>query len=142
MAKKHPKTVVNNIDSVNIEIDYKKLAREIVAAQEEAKMQKKRPNRFRAGVMAVANTMIPIIVAVFALLACIVVWTEFATEPKHSLLGYIVYTLIFIVVVIVSICCSVESWKDDDENAMQHFNSNVALVALIISFIAFMKGVG
>ena len=142
MAKKHPKTVVNNIDSVNIEIDYKKLAREIVAAQEEAKMQKKRPNRFRAGVMAVANTMIPIIIAVFALLACIGVWTEFATEPKHSLLGYIVYTLMFIVVVIVSICCSVESWKDDDENAMQHFNSNVALVALIISFIAFMKGVG
>lgn len=142
MAKKKRNTVVNNIDTVNIEINYKKLAKEIVAAQEAAEMQKKRPNRFRAGVMALANAMIPIMIAMFVLFACIGAWTEFATEPKHSLVGYIVYTLMFTVVVVVSICCSIEAWRDDDENAMQHFNSNVGLVALIISLIALMKGVG
>lgn len=142
MAKKKQNTVVNNIDSVNVEIDYKKLAKEIVAAQEEAEMQKKHHTRFRAGLMAVANAMIPIMIAIFALFACIGAWTELATAPKHSLISYILYTMMFTAIVVISVCCSVEAWKDDDENAMQHFNSNIGLVALVIAFIALMRDVG
>lgn len=40
MAKKQPKTVINNIDSVNVEIDYDKLAKAIIKAQKEAEEQK------------------------------------------------------------------------------------------------------
>lgn len=45
MAKKKQKTVVNNIDSVNIEIDYDKLAKAIVKAQQEAEEKIKVDNQ-------------------------------------------------------------------------------------------------
>lgn len=127
---------------VETKIDYKKLAKEIVAAQEEVKKLKKRPNRFRAAVMAVANTMTPALLALFSVLASIGMWIEFSTKPMHSLLEYIAYTVMFIGIIIVSVCCGVEAWRDDDENAIMHFNTNVALVALIVAFAALVRGVG
>ena len=36
MAKKQPKTTINNIESINLEIDYNKLAKAIVKANQEA----------------------------------------------------------------------------------------------------------
>ena len=45
MAKKQPKTVINNIDSVNIEIDYDKLAEAIVKAQTKLSQKEKRTRK-------------------------------------------------------------------------------------------------
>ena len=42
MAKKKQNTVVNNIDTVNVEIDYDKLAKAIIKAQKEAEEQKEK----------------------------------------------------------------------------------------------------
>lgn len=42
MAKRISKKIVNNIDSVNIEIDYDKLAKAIIKAQKEAEEQNKK----------------------------------------------------------------------------------------------------
>ena len=131
-----------HIEELEIEtkIDYKKLAKEIVAAQEEAKKLKKRPNRIRAATMAAANTMIPVLLALFAVLACVDMWIEFVNEPVHGLSTYIGNTALFIAIAVVSVCCGIEAWKDDDENAIMHFNTNVALVALIVALVALVKG--
>lgn len=125
---------------VETKIDYKKLAKEIVAAQEEAKKLKKRPNRIRAAAMAAANTMIPVLLALFAVLACVGMWIEFANDPVYELRTYIGNTSLFVAIAVVSICCGIEAWKDDDENAIMHFNTNVALVALIVALVALVKG--
>ncbi len=125
---------------VETKIDYKKLAKEIVAALEEAKKLKERPNRIRAAAMAAANTMIPVLLALFAILACVGMWIEFANEPAHELSTYIGNTALFVAIAVVSICCGIEAWKDDDENAIMHFNTNVALVALIVALVALVKG--
>lgn len=127
---------------VKTKIDYKELAKEIVTAQQEAKKANKRPNRFRAAVMATANTMAPALLVLFSVLACIGMWIEFSTKPVHSILEYIAYTVMFIGIIVVSVCCGVEAWRDDDENAIMHFNTNVALVALIVAFVALVRGVG
>lgn len=142
MAKKGQIINHYHIEELEVEtkIDYRKLAKEIVAAQEEAKKSRKRPNRFRAAVMATANTMTPALLALFSVLACIGMWVEFSTEPMHSLLEYIAYTVMFIGIIVVSVCCGVEAWKDDDENAIMHFNTNVALIALIVALVALVKG--
>lgn len=121
---------------VETKIDYKTLAKEIVAAQEEAKKLKKRPNRIRAAAMAAANTMIPVLLALFAVLACVGMWIEFANESVHGISTYMGNTALFIAIAVVSVCCGIEAWKDDDENAIMHFNTNVALVALIVALVA------
>ena len=103
---------------------------------------KKRPNRFRAAAMAVVNAIIPLFLATFVILACAGMWIEFATEPIYGLGTYIANTLLFSAIAVVSVCCGIEAWKDDDENAIMHFNTNVALVALIVALIALFKEVG
>lgn len=142
MAKKGQVINHYHIEELEVEtkIDYKKLAKEIVAAQEEAKRIRKRPNRIRAAVMAIANTMISGLLALFSLLAFIGMWMEFVKEPTHSLPEYIIYTVIFVSIIVVSVCCGIEAWRDDDENAIMHFNTNVALVALIVALVALVKG--
>ena len=142
MAKKGQVINHYHIEELEVEtkIDYKKLAKEIVAAQEEAKRIRKRPNRIRAAVMAIANTMISGLLALFSLLAFIGMWMEFVKEPTHSLPEYIIYTVIFVSIIVVLVCCGIEAWRDDDENAIMHFNTNVALVALIVALVALVKG--
>ena len=139
MAK--PKNIYN-IDNVNMEIDYDKLADAIIKAQEKAKEQSKRPNRFRSSVMAIVNVCIPVLLAIFSVITCVGIWKEYFIDPVNGLFRCIFLTLLFIVVVIISICCSREAWKDDDENAIMHFNTNIALVALIVAMIALLKGLG
>lgn len=144
MAKKGQVINHYHIEELEVEtkIDYKKLAKEIVAAQEEAKKNKKRPNRFRAAAMAAANTMTPIFLALFAVLACVGMWIDFANEPVYELSTYIGNTALFVAITVVSVCCGIEAWRDDDENAIMHFNTNVALVALIVALVALVRGVG
>ena len=121
-------------------IDYKKLAKEIVAAQEEAKRMVKRPNRIRASVMTVVNMIVPGSLALFSALACIGIWIDYANAATFSILDSIAYTVLFLAITLLSVCCGIETWKDDDENAIMHFNTNVALAALIVSFVALVKG--
>ena len=129
-----------NIYNIKNEINYDKLAEAIVRAKQiEAKKNKQRPNRVRGAVMAAANTMIPIIFAIFTILTCIGMWVEFSTESTLGLIECIAHTLLLAVVLIISVCCSIEAWKDDDESAISHFNTNVAIVALIVALITLFK---
>lgn len=136
-----------------VDIDYDKLAQAISkamlmheqekeAVQKETKERKKRPNRFRGSIMATANMMAPILIAIFSTLSCIGMWNEYANEAVFELITYIKLTVLFVTIAVISVCCGIESWKDDDENAIMHFNTNVALVALIVALVALVKEVG
>lgn len=125
---------------VETKIDYKKLAKEIVAAQEEAKKIRKRPNRFRASAMVYINVLVSALMCFFAVLACVGMWMKYAKNPQYEISTYIEYTFVFTAIAVVSVGCGVEALKDDDENAIMHFNTNVAFAALIVAFLALIKG--
>ena len=142
MAKKRP--VINNyhIEEMDVEmnIDYRKLAKEIVLAQEEAKRLSKRPNRIRASVMTVVNMIMPASLALFSVLGLIGMWFDYFNAATFGIWDTIAYSVMFVAIFLIALCCSIETWKDDDENAILHFNTNVALVALIVSLVALVKG--
>lgn len=142
MAKKAQ--IINNyhIEELDVEakIDYKKLAKEIVAAQEEAKRMTKRPNRIRASVMTVINMILPVSLALFSMLACVGMWLDYATMATFGIWDCIAYSVMFLAILLISVLYGIETWRDDDENAIMHFNTNVALVALIVSLVALFKG--
>lgn len=143
MAKKKDKPqVINNIQELNLEIDYDKLAEAMIKAQEKAQPTKKRPSRFRAIGMISVNTTIPIMCALFSIVICITMWGEFAINGEYPLFECIMATIVFALILITQVFSAIEAWRDDDENAIKHFNINVSLVALIIAFVALFQGVG
>lgn len=122
--------------TVNVNIDYEKLAKEIVKAQQEAVRQKKRTNRFRGSLMGGLNAALYIVVALFGIGMAISAWTT----PIGGVGAQIFYSILFGIIALFSGGCVVESVKDSDENAQQHFNTNIALIALVIALIALVKG--
>ena len=124
--------------TVDVNIDYEKLAQEIVKAQKEASRQEKRPNRFRGSLMGGLNILLYSIITLFGIGMAIGVWLT----PIGGVGEKIVYSVLFGMIGLFSIGCAVESFRDTDENAQQHFNTNIALVALIVALIALFKGVG
>ena len=142
MGKKDRTTIVNNINELNLEIDYDKLAEAMVLAQQKANESTKRPKSIRTLIMSTANTVLPAVVALIALMAGIGMCMEIFTDPVHSVLFYFVFAVSFIIVISVSICCAIEAWNDREEAAIQHFNSNIALAALVVSLVALLQGVG
>ena len=91
--------------------------------------------------MAVANTIAPFVLTFLSVYTCVEMWQQLADTPIVDVSTCIKLTVLISVIAFISICCGVEALKDDDENAIMHFNSNVALVALIISLIALLKEV-
>lgn len=111
-------------------------------SKEKSEKSKSRCKGYRASFMAAINTMIFVIFAVMAVFSCIGIWINFFYDNAYTWFDAVGYTLMFIGVVIISIMCSIESWRDNDNDAIQHFNTNVSLVALIVALIALAKGVG
>ena len=143
MAKKKDKPqVINNIQELNIEIDYDKLAEAIVKAQEKAKDNQKRPNKFRAIKMISINTTIPVMCILFSIIVCFTIWHEFVMSGTYPLFACIIATIVFALLITTNVLSAIEAWRDDDENAIMHFNTNVSLAALIIALIALFKEVG
>ena len=134
--------VINNIQELNLEIDYDKLADAIVKAQEKAKDNQKRPNKFRAITMISINTTIPVMCILFSIIVCFTIWHEFVMSGTYPLFACIIATIVFALLITTNVLSAIEAWRDDDENAIMHFNTNVSLAALIIALIALFKEVG
>lgn len=126
--------------TVEVNIDYGKLAKEIVKAQEEAK--KRRTSRFRGTAMAGLNGMLYLLVTLFSIGAIIGMWMEYTRAAEHSLIAYIGYTILFVFVALYAVLCLRESLGDSDTDAREHFNTNVAVIALVVAFIALIEVVG
>lgn len=141
MAKKQPKTVINNIDSVNIEIDYDKLAEAIVKAQTKLSQKEKRTRKFRSAAMSLFNGAIYAIVYTFAIAMIYVVWRECYANQTVPLIGCILFTLVLAFIGIYAFLCQQESHRDSETDTITHFNTNIALIALIVAMIALFKGV-
>ena len=123
--------------TVDVNIDYEKLAAEIVKAQQEANRQKSRPNRFRGSIMSGINAFMYGIISLFSALVSIGVWVAYVDlDPFEK----VIYTILFAFVAVFCGGSVVESMKDTDENAQQHFNTNVSLIAMIVALVALVKG--
>lgn len=120
-------------------IDYDKLAEAIVVAQEKANKKKKRTSRFRGAVMGGINGVLYLIVTLFSVGAIVGMWMEYAIATEHSLITYIGCTIMFAVIGLFAFLCQQESLGDSDEDAQQHFNTNMALIALIVALVALVK---
>ena len=126
---------------VSIEpIDYEKLAEAIVAAQEKANKKKKRTSRFRGAFMGGINGVLYLIVTLFSIAAIAGMWIQYIESAEHSVITYIGCTIIFAVIGIFAFLCQQESLGDSDEDAQQHFNTNIALIALFVALVALVKG--
>lgn len=142
MAKKKEKTqVINNIDQLNLEIDYDKLAEAIVKANKTAKKEKGK-GKIRTSAMRFFNGMIFAMVYVLAGLSIYATWSEAYSRNNAPLINCIVLTIAFLVVGIYAFLCQQETFDDSESDTVEFFNTNISLIALIVALIALFKGVG
>ena len=142
MAKKKEKPqIINNIQELNLEIDYDKLAEAIVKAEEEFQKEKKRPNKFRAIGKSIFNMTVSVVAVLLLIGVIIAVWSQPALKEVLNVFESIQITGVLAIFAILHIFSAIECWKDDDENAIATFNNNIALFALIVALIALYKGV-
>ena len=149
--KKNNTTVVNNIDSVNVEIDYDKLAEAIVKAQQKANEQ-----------YSVSREMMKFVITpVFWILTfvtgfiSVAFWGVLITSANDMLndenwLAGAITLLIVFFIAFFSLALTFflgatakEIDNEKDRNYISSMFSNVvAIVALIVALIALVKGVG
>ncbi len=130
-----------NITIINNEIDYDKLAEAIVNAQKKAEEKKKTTGKFRSAAMGLFNGSVYAVVYVFAAIMIYTVWSECYSNQTIPLIGCILFTLVLTFVGVYAFLCQQESHRDSESDAITHFNTNVALVALIVAMIALFKEV-
>ena len=142
MAKKKDKSqIINNIQELNLEIDYDKLAEAIVKAQKSQQKSFKKKKNFREKAMSFLNGMLYAFVYIIATMCIAEIWNDYNSK-SIDLFSSIFSTAVFAVIGIYAFLCQQESFKDDGQAAQTHFNSNVALIALIVALVALFKGVG
>lgn len=130
------KKYVYKIDEVNAEIDYEKLATAIVKAQTEAEKSTPRTSKYRALIMYAFNAVIYLAMGIiFVLLFCSFLASSLATITK------IFGCLATAALVIIMIFAIAESFRDKDAEIINHFNSNVNVIALIIALVALLREV-
>ncbi len=136
MAKKKEKPqVINNIGELNLEIDYDKLAEAIVKAQKRLQKPIKRDKSFREKAMSFFNGMIYAFVYIIAIMCIVQVWKDYYAEVT-DLFSSAFSTVVFAISGIYAFLCQQESHNDDGQTAQTHFNSNIALIALIVALVA------
>ena len=156
MAKKKDKIqTITNIQNLNLEINYDKLAESIVKAQEKAKETAPKQKRYTLGTFAT-----PLIVAFYSLsiLGWIVVISlpigVFKTWQSFGWNGFIecfssVITLLFLLGIMVMVALySILLWKsakevetETDRNyIISMFSGVVSFAALIVALVALVKG--
>ena len=142
MAKKKDKPqVINNIQELNLEIDYDKLSEAIVKAQSKQQRYHKRKKNFREKAMSFLNGMLYAFVYIIAVICIAQVWKEYSAGLT-DLFANIFSTVVFVIIGVYAFLCQQESHNDDGETAQTHFNSNIALIALIVALVALFKEVG
>lgn len=152
MAKKKSNpTVVNNIESVNMEIDYDKLAEAIVKAQEKAN-EKYSVSR---ELMKFVITPIFWILTVFSGVLSITFFAFLFASAKDLLsnenwvaggLSLLFVFFVALFTLILTVFLGLTAKEIDEENDRNYiasiFSNIVAIVALIVALIALIKGVG
>lgn len=149
--KKNNQTVVNNIESVNLNIDCDELAEAIVKAQQKAN------EKFSVSREMMKFVIFPVlwILAFVSGVISIAFWCILFTSAKELLndngwlfggltLLIIFFIALFTLILTVFLALTAkEIDKENDRNYISSMFSNVvAIVALVVALIALVKGVG
>ena len=141
MAKKKDKPqVINNIQELNLEIDYDKLAEAIVKANKKEKTKKNKTTH-RGLIMSFGNGAIYIGLIFLVLHRTIRMCIESFHDGPVNLFGCIIFFLTSIPVLIFLFLTFRETLCDTEEEALSHFQTNISMAALIVALIALYKGV-
>ena len=156
MAKKKEKAqMINNIQNLNLEIDYDKLAESIIKAQEKAEVTTQKKRRYTLGTFAT-----PLVVAFYSLSVLgwllvvavpVGVYKSWQTLRWDNFLNCFssVVSLLFLVGIAVTVAFySILLWKsakeveaETDRNyIVSMFSGVVSFAALIVALVALVKG--
>ncbi len=171
MAKKKDKSqVINNIQELNLEIDYDKLAEAIVKAQEKSNLNnsdddKKRILFFRkvgyilanktpngtvsftdllAGVMQLLFNILSVILLSLGILCFADIFIViFENQEWQFIYYYIMGTILLPLIALITRGVANEIGREKDKNyIIAAFSGIVSFAALIVALIALFKGVG
>ena len=141
MAKKKDKPqVINNIQELNLEIDYNKLAEAIVKAQEKREDKNNKRMGTRQFLMSWCNGVLYAALYYYVIREIIEMWQKYASTGESSLYMCIVYTVGGASLAVLLFLAQQETMNDSKEDTITHFNTNIALVALIAALVALVKG--
>jgi len=151
MAKKSSRRIINNIDEVNIEIDYDKLADAIVKASEKQTQQHSVSREWMKYIMHFVFWGLAIISGILAIICFvysggIIINIESSSTPTDLNKLFIAFLVLIIGLFLLSVCfftifSAKEINTETDRNYIASLFSNVvALVALIVSLVALVKG--
>ena len=158
MAKKKDKPqIINNIEKLNLEIDYDKLAEAIVKAQEKGESEANKKRKFTSGSFAILVTIAFRIFTVFVgllsvamLIAIGGVVDVFEWYGFSNIFVGIVSILMLLIFAVLLGLFAVLLWKsakeietEKDRNyIISVFSGIVSFAALIVALVALFKGVG
>lgn len=124
---------------VNLEIDYDKLAQAIVRAQNKSKSSPKNVH-WRKRLFQYVNGISYLLFAFASLYPIKLIWTNYQNKTNASLWSCIVGTVVCVILALGFFACQQETLDDDYDATINQFNTIIALVALIVSIIALVKG--
>lgn len=138
--KKDKPQVINNIQELNLEIDYDKLAQAIVKAQEKREDKNNKRMGTRQFLMSLCNSVIYAVLYSYVICEIIKMWKKYASTGEPSLYMCIVYTVGVASLAVLLFLAQQETMNDSEADTIAHFNTNIALVALIAALVALVKG--
>ena len=146
MAKKKDKPqVINNIQELNLEIDYDKLAEAIAKANK--KETSKQSNMKHRGIMlGLFNILVFTTPIILILKTLVEMWINcFQAEYPEiisNIIMCIVLTISGIFISLLLFSAMKETLCDTEEQMLSHFNTNISVAALIVALVALFKVVG
>ena len=146
MAKKKDKPqVINNIQKLNLEIDYDKLAEAIVKANQKETLQQSNM-KYRGIILGLFNVLVFTTPIILILKTLVGMWINcFQTgypDIITNIIMCIVLTVLGIFISLLLFSAMKETLCDTEEQMLSHFNTNIAVAALIVALVALFKGVG
>ena len=158
MAKKKEKPqVINNIQELNLEIDYDKLAEAIVKANSQLDAEANKSKKFTSGMFSISVFVILRVIALlgwiiaFALLiGSINTFIEMSWNDFSTISGNIFQIIYSITITVLLVLYPLMLWKsakeietEKDRNyIISVFSGIVSFAALIVALVALFKGVG
>ena len=158
MAKKKDKPqVVNNIQELNLEIDYDKLAEAIVKANSKLDAEANQSKKFTSGMFSMSVLVILRVIALLGwiiafalLLGRINTFIEMSWNNFSTILGNIFQIIYSITITVLLVLYPLMLWKsakeietEKDRNyIISVFSGIVSFAALIVALVALFKGVG
>ena len=146
MAKKKDKPqTINNIQELNLEIDYDKLAEAIVKAQQKETLQQSNMEH-RGIILGLFNVLVFTTPIILILKTLVGMWINcFQTgypEIISNIIMCIVLTVSGIFISLLLFSAVKETLCDTEKQMLSHFNTNIAVAALLVALVALFKGVG